>query len=260
MRKLLILAITLMFAVGWNQILFAGEKEHGGDLLLAGEHGGKEHGGKEHGGTAAKKVSSEQIRAAMKNHVLSNYVDGTFQIKDPKAGKIRKLKLLKVHERVGKTGDYHYSCADFKDTETGELLDLDLDIDNKGGVLSVVDVRIHKDHKENSRPGVRAVRMSSIISSVERVSFHLPDRFSHRLICIDLDRFFRVFIFSAISVIAPLSMTRSSSLLRLRLSTDESRLIFSSTSSGMLRIVIFTIVTLCNYSPRLSSSIRGDVN
>ena len=146
MRKLLILAITLMFAVGWNQILFAGEKEHGGDLLLAGEHGGKEHGGKEHGGTAAKKVSSEQIRAAMKNHVLSNYVDGTFQIKDPKAGKIRKLKLLKVHERVGKTGDYHYSCADFKDTETGELLDLDLDIDNKGGVLSVVDVRIHKDN------------------------------------------------------------------------------------------------------------------
>jgi hypothetical protein len=81
----------------------------------------------------------------MKNHVMDkSKATGTFDVLDPKIGKMRKLELLKVHERVGKTGDYYYSCADFKDTETGQMLDLDLDVQDKGGKLSVVDVRIHK--------------------------------------------------------------------------------------------------------------------
>ncbi|HAH21202.1 MAG TPA: hypothetical protein DCL49_09910, partial [Candidatus Omnitrophica bacterium] len=69
---------------------------------------------------------------------------GTFDVHDPETGKTRKLSLVRVHERVGKTGEYYYSCADFTDTETGKLLDLDLDVEHKNGKLSVVDVRIHK--------------------------------------------------------------------------------------------------------------------
>ncbi len=132
MKKLLHFVMALMFMVGFSQ------------LSLAAEHGGKEHGGKEHGGTAAKIPSAAEIRSAMKNHVLANYSGGTFQVKDPETGDVRKLQLIRVHERVGKTGDYYYSCADFKDTETGELLDLDLDVEDKDGRLRVVDVRIHK--------------------------------------------------------------------------------------------------------------------
>lgn len=124
-------------------------------MSYAAEHGGKEHGGtatKEHGGAAAKEhggtanvPSADDIRAAMTNYVLDqSRATGTFDVVDPETGKARKLELIRVHERVGKTGDYYYSCADFKDTETGQMLDLDLDVEDKGGKLSVVDVRIHK--------------------------------------------------------------------------------------------------------------------
>lgn len=116
----------------------------------AAEHGGKEHGGtttpaKEHKGAAVKKPSANEIRAAMKSYVEEkSKATGTFDIKDPETKKVRKLKLERVHERVGKTGSYYYSCADFKDTVSGEKLDLDLDVQDKNGVLSVADVRIHK--------------------------------------------------------------------------------------------------------------------
>jgi len=44
----------------------------------------------------------------------------------------------------GRPGDYYYSCADFKDVETGQMFDLDLDVSDMGEELQVVDVRIHK--------------------------------------------------------------------------------------------------------------------
>lgn len=115
----------------------------------ADEHGGKEHGGtepaKEDKGATVKKPSANEIRAAMKSYAEEkSKATGTFDIKDPETKNVRKLQLEKVHERVGKTGNYYYSCADFKDTVSGEKLDLDLDVQDKDGVLSVVDVRIHK--------------------------------------------------------------------------------------------------------------------
>lgn len=112
-----------------------------------------EHGGKEHGGTVAKPTeqasvkapSADEIRTAMKNYVTEKSKEtGTFDVKDPQAGALRKLNLERIHERVGKTGNYYYSCADFKDTVSGEMLDLDLDVQEKDGKLNVVDVRIHK--------------------------------------------------------------------------------------------------------------------
>jgi len=128
-------------------------------FVSAAEHGGKEHGGeahkenegaapKEHGGTSVP--STDDIRNTMTNFVLEKSKEtGTLDVPDPETGNTRKLELVLVHERVGKTGDYYYSCADFKDTETGQMLDLDLDVEDKGGQLSVVDVRIHKlDGKE----------------------------------------------------------------------------------------------------------------
>jgi hypothetical protein len=135
-----------------------GEKEHGGEEHASKEHGGKEHGGeehasKEHGGEEHKgskgsgyeKPTADNIRSTMKDHVLAASEEaGTFNVDDPEMGKTRRLALVRVHERVGKTGDYYYSCADFTDVDTGELLDLDLDVEHKNGRLGVVDVRIHK--------------------------------------------------------------------------------------------------------------------
>lgn len=82
----------------------------------------------------------------MKSYVESESqkTGGNFEVLDPDTNKTRKLSLTRVHERVGKTGDYYYSCADFQDVDSGELLDLDLDVADQNGQLKVVDVRVHK--------------------------------------------------------------------------------------------------------------------
>jgi hypothetical protein len=152
---------VVMIAVGvgglllLNPSVFAAEhggKEHAGTATK--EHGGtaapqtKEHGGttQEHGGQAVKaEPSAKQIRQAIRDHVTSSQrKDRAFRIKDDVTGTARTLKLVRVHERVGKTGELYYSCTDMQDTSSGELLDLDFDVDASGDRLEVVDVRIHK--------------------------------------------------------------------------------------------------------------------
>ena len=123
-------------------------KEHGG--IPSKEHGGtaQEHGGttQEHGGQAAQaEPSAEQIRQAIKSHVEGiAQQQGTFSINDSVTGTTRQLEFVRVHDRVGKTGSLYYSCTDMRDTQTGELLDLDFDVQADGGDLKVVDQRIHK--------------------------------------------------------------------------------------------------------------------
>ena len=139
MRKILSLIMVLSLML-WSAA-FVSAAEHGGTSVEKKEHGGIAQ--KEHGGASAP--SADSIRTAMKSYVMDkSKATGTFDVADPETGKTRKLALIRVHDRVGKTGSYYYSCADFKDTETGQMLDLDLDVQDKGGQLSVVDVRIHK--------------------------------------------------------------------------------------------------------------------
>ncbi len=96
---------------------------------------------------AAGEPSPEALRNTIRNYVSrEESAKGTFSVFDTKIGVIRALKLERVHERVGKTGNYYYSCADLKDTKTGDLLDLDFDVTDTNGTLKVVDVRIHKDN------------------------------------------------------------------------------------------------------------------
>lgn len=134
-------------------------KEHGGTATQ--EHGGvavpqaKEHGGatQEHGGTTPEQggqaleaePSAEQIRQTIRDYIeLVELEEGVFTIEDDVTETARSLELVRVHERVGKTGDFYYSCTDMRDLLTDELLDLDFDVDASGDQLEVVDVRIHK--------------------------------------------------------------------------------------------------------------------
>ena len=150
MKKYLMILLGVMFAISTSQLVLAGE--HGGS-----EHGGKthtqEHGGEakgstsEHGGTTAavSVPTNEDIRNAMTAYVTAqSAASGTFNVKDPDTGETINLTLVNVHQRVGKTGNYYYSCADFTNASTGELYDLDLDVADIDGTLSVVEVRIHK--------------------------------------------------------------------------------------------------------------------
>jgi len=141
MNKYLMMMLAVILVAGTSPMVFAGE--HGGS-----EHGGKtheqEHGGSEEKAKSTTAPSNDDIRSAMKDYVTAeSKASGTFDVEDPDTGKTLNLSLVKVHERVGKTGDYYYSCADFKEVNTKEEYDLDLDVANKEGTLSVVDVRVH---------------------------------------------------------------------------------------------------------------------
>jgi len=143
-----------LFVIGMYGLLSMGwpayAAEHGGQ-----EQGGttaapvaKEHGGttQEHGGKAVKvEPSAEQIRQTIKSYVQGvSQKKGAFPIKDPVTGTTRQLEFVQVHDRVGKTGALYYSCTDMRDKKTGELLDLDFDVNATGEKLKVVDQRIHK--------------------------------------------------------------------------------------------------------------------
>jgi len=89
----------------------------------------------------------EQLRQTISDYIANQErLHGAFGILDERKGSLRQLALVRVHERVGKTGDYYYSCTDMTDVQTGDLLDLDFDIADRGDKLEVVDIRIHKDN------------------------------------------------------------------------------------------------------------------
>ena len=92
--------------------------------------------------------SAEQLRDTIRKYIQTQeQKTGSFTIPDVKEkGTLRTLTLIRVHERVGKTGAYYYSCTDMKDVATGDQLDLDFDISDSETELKVVAIRIHKDN------------------------------------------------------------------------------------------------------------------
>jgi len=103
------------------------------------------------GGLAARSAwaepSAEALRQTIRDYVANQEkLQGAFAIVDERGDGLRRLELVRVHERVGKTGNYYYSCTDMKDRATGDELDLDFDIEDQAGNLKVADVRIHKDN------------------------------------------------------------------------------------------------------------------
>lgn len=98
------------------------------------------------GGAAFAEPTAAELRGTIADYVKTQENNqGAFLIIDERTSEPRRLEFVRVHERVGKTGNYYYSCTDMKDVKTGELLDLDFDIEDRGGKLDVVAVRIHKD-------------------------------------------------------------------------------------------------------------------
>ncbi|MBI3615471.1 MAG: hypothetical protein HY211_03025 [Candidatus Omnitrophica bacterium] len=92
--------------------------------------------------------SADQLRDTIRKYIQWQEKKlGSFTVADPREkGKLRTLSLIRVHDRVGKTGDYYYSCTDMKDVATGDQMDLDFDVADTSKELKVVAVRIHKDN------------------------------------------------------------------------------------------------------------------
>ena len=98
--------------------------------------------------SAQAEPTAEELRDTIRKYIAwQQEATGSFTIPDRREkGKLRTLSLIRVHERVGKTGNYYYSCTDMKDATTGDELDLDFDISDSGDSLQVVAIRVHKDN------------------------------------------------------------------------------------------------------------------
>src|SRR3989338_5636960 len=92
--------------------------------------------------------SAEQLRQTIRGYIARQETAlGAFTVPDAREnGTLRTLTLVRVHERVGKTGAYYYSCTDMNDTATGDQMDLDFDVADTGTTLKEIAVRIHKDN------------------------------------------------------------------------------------------------------------------
>lgn len=134
MRKILFASLVLAFLVALAQRpCFAEEKAV--STVSVPEHGSiqLDDSLKTNIWQAMKAYADEQARKGK----------GFFELLDPKTRKKRKLRLLRIHEKVGKTGKYYYSRADFQDSETFEIVDVDIDVQVKGNEVTVVDAVLH---------------------------------------------------------------------------------------------------------------------
>jgi hypothetical protein len=94
---------------------------------------------------APAEPSGEQVRQAIQTYVKQITEDeGDFAIEDEVTGNLRTLTIESVNDKVGKTGGAYFACAQMKDADTGETLDVDFDVEPFDGELDIVDVRIHK--------------------------------------------------------------------------------------------------------------------
>ncbi len=97
-----------------------------------------------------KGKTREGIQSAMKSHIDGNIVDGKYVIYDAVAGKLKKLKLDKLHEGIMKKADFYVSCADFVD-DGGNKYDLDLLVVDKGGGFRVLETVVHAINGEKRK-------------------------------------------------------------------------------------------------------------
>jgi len=88
--------------------------------------------------------SKADMQNTMKEYITSESEDGILMLTEEKSGKIRNLNFMDLHESVGMKDGKHYSCADFKDVDSGEIVDVDIYVNVTGDGLEVSDAVIHK--------------------------------------------------------------------------------------------------------------------
>ena len=142
MRKIFNLLVILTFAACLAKLAFAQEMNQ--EMKMNSE-GPNEASVNATVASQESAPSNENIQQAIKDYISEeSQATGNFEVYDPETQAVRQLSFIKIHEGVGKTGDYYYSCTDFKDIKTGDMLDLDFDVENQEGEFNVADVRIHR--------------------------------------------------------------------------------------------------------------------
>jgi hypothetical protein len=89
-----------------------------------------------------------QVMSAIHNYIATHKDDkGNLQVKDDKTGETVPLEFIEMHQPIRhlKKDGHYFACTDFrKPGSKDEYYDIDFWVNQKGGKLSVDDVKIHK--------------------------------------------------------------------------------------------------------------------
>jgi hypothetical protein len=95
---------------------------------------------------ANKTYTDEDIQNVMKSYLdQKSKFTGTFDIYDEQKGKMLKLEFVDINPEIRKFGKLNISTVNFKDSESGNPVKIDLTVENNNGALAVKTVRIKND-------------------------------------------------------------------------------------------------------------------
>lgn len=97
----------------------------------------------------AKEYSDDEIQAFMREYIKkqTEFTDGFIMIFDKDNDKMRKLKLAEIKKEVRRMGIFYSSRAQFLDSETGEIISIDISVENVKGKLNLQALRIRDIRK-----------------------------------------------------------------------------------------------------------------
>ena len=75
------------------------------------------------------------------------FTDGKVMLFDKDNEKMRNLELTELKEEVRRMGIFYSSSSKFVDVDTGDILDIDISVENKKGKLKVQALRIRNVRK-----------------------------------------------------------------------------------------------------------------
>jgi len=98
---------------------------------------------------AAKEYTDREIQAFMMDYIekQGQFTDGKVMLFDKDSEKMRNLELTELKEEVRRMGIFYSSSSKFADADTGDILDIDISVENKKGTLKVQALRIRNVRK-----------------------------------------------------------------------------------------------------------------
>ncbi len=96
-----------------------------------------------------KEYTDEEIQAFMRNALekQGQFTDGKIMLFDEDAAKMRNLELLELKDEVRRMGIFYNCRGQFRDADSGDLLGIDVSVENKDGVLMMQALRIRNVRK-----------------------------------------------------------------------------------------------------------------
>jgi hypothetical protein len=96
-----------------------------------------------------KEFTDADVQTFMKDHInkQTQFNDGKLMMFDKDAEKMRNLELLVLKEEVRRIGIFMSSSAQFKDVDSGEIVDIDISVEQKKGKLNLQAMRIRNVSK-----------------------------------------------------------------------------------------------------------------